>query len=109
MVLQRTLDNLRERPKHEREAVAFWIAVAVVLILFLFWGVFFFRNISTPDLQPVNAAYTQVVEQISSTQASPPTPETTGWVSSPSQSAGAEASQDVQIIQENSTDTNLYQ
>jgi hypothetical protein len=76
----------------------------VVAVLFLAWGSFFFRNIGAPDLKPVNNAYTQAVQQANSVQNSvPPPPDTTGWVSSASQTAGSNTSQDIQIIQEGGT------
>lgn len=45
MVVQKTLDNLKEKPKDEKVAVAGGIAVTVVLILLIAWALFFFRNI----------------------------------------------------------------
>lgn len=103
MVLQRTIENLRDRPRHEREAVAFWIAVAIVIVLTLAWGVYFFRNASAPDLSPVNNAYTEAVQQFNDVSEQMPSSGNTGWVSSGgSQSASVEAaSDDLQIIQTN--------
>jgi hypothetical protein len=108
MVLQQTIDNLRERPKHERQAVAFWIAVAVVLVLLIGWATFFFRSVAVPNLQPVNAAYTQAVQQVSTQTEPPPSPDDIGWVSSASQPASAadaanSGSDSLQIIQEDGT------
>jgi hypothetical protein len=102
MVLQRTIENLRDRPRHEREAVAFWIAVAIVIVLTLAWGVYFFRNTSAPDFSPVNNAYTEAVNQFNEVGQQIPKAGNTGWVSSGSQSASVEAtSDDLQIIQTN--------
>lgn len=102
MVLQRTIENLRDRPKHEREAVAFWIAVAIVVVLTLAWGVYFFRNASPPNLSPVNNAYTEAVNQLNTAREEIPTAGNTGWVSSGAQSASVEASSDdLQIIETN--------
>lgn len=56
MVFRRTVENLRERPREDRIAVAAWSAIAVVAILFLGWAVYFFNSIKTmpaPDLQSV--------------------------------------------------------
>jgi hypothetical protein len=45
MVLERTLNNLRERPKEERTAIAAWVAIGVVAILLIGWLVYFLHNI----------------------------------------------------------------
>lgn len=45
MAVQKTIDNLKERPKDERKAVATGIAAAVVLILFIGWAFLFFKKI----------------------------------------------------------------
>ena len=64
MVILRTIENLRERPKDERRAVALGVALAVVAILFVGWAIFFVRKVqSGADLQQVNQAYTQAVEK----------------------------------------------
>lgn len=44
-MLQKTLDNLKDKPKDDKVAVASGIAVSVVVILFVGWAIFFFRNI----------------------------------------------------------------
>ena len=56
MVVQRTIDNLKERPKHERKAVASWIAIGLIIILLVGWAIVFFSRIrsatqdsNTPD------------------------------------------------------------
>jgi hypothetical protein len=103
VVLQRTIDNLRERPKHERQAVAFWIAIAVVLVLVVAWGIFFFRSVGSTNLQPVSDTYNQAVQQVQTQQSQTPAPpDNTGWVSTAPQTAASDASQ-IQIIQENSS------
>lgn len=45
MVVQKTIDNLKERPKDEKTAVAGGIAITVVLILFIGWGFLFIKKI----------------------------------------------------------------
>lgn len=48
MVVQRTLDKieeLKERPHHERRIIALYAAVGVSGFLLLFWGFFAVRNI----------------------------------------------------------------
>jgi hypothetical protein len=55
MVVQRTLDNLKEKPHEEKKVVAGGIAIAVVLLLLVGWGFLFLRNIqrgtALPSLQ----------------------------------------------------------
>jgi len=53
MVVQKTIDNLKERPKDERKAVAGGIAITVVVVLLLAWGVIFIHRIQT-GAQKVN-------------------------------------------------------
>jgi len=112
MVLQRTIENLRERPKREREAVAFWIAVAVVAILLLGWCVYFFRSLGPTNLQPLNEAYNQAVQQAQAQQDTTPLPpDDTGWVSNAAQTpnaANAAAAGEIQIIQEDSATGTSY-
>jgi hypothetical protein len=45
MVVQRTIDNLKGRPEDERKAVAGGLAIFVIIMLIIVWGIFFFRNI----------------------------------------------------------------
>lgn len=69
MVVQRTLDKideLKERPHHERRAVARRIALGIVAFLILFWGFFQVRALSnfalrlnTPQESRVGTAETQ--------------------------------------------------
>jgi len=105
VMLERTIENLRERPKHEREAIAFWIAVAVVIILTIGWGTFFFRTLSIPDLQPpVNAAYNQAVQEAGAAQSEAPLPpDGLGWVSTSQPEDSSNAAEPIQIIQEGGT------
>ena len=53
MVLQRTIENLKDRPKHERRAVALLCALGVVVVLLIGWMFFFFRTVhrSVTDVQ----------------------------------------------------------
>ena len=53
MVLQKAVDNLKDKPKDERTAVAGGVAITVVIILFIAWGIFFFRRIQN-GTQEVN-------------------------------------------------------
>jgi hypothetical protein len=46
MVIQKTIDKLRERPHHERRRVAALAALSVIGVLFLLWSVTFFAGIS---------------------------------------------------------------
>lgn len=45
MVVQKTIDNLKERPHDEKKAVAGGIAIMVVIILIIGWGFLFLRKI----------------------------------------------------------------
>ncbi len=45
MVVQKTIDNLKDKPKDERKALAGGIAFAVVILLFFAWAFFFFKKI----------------------------------------------------------------
>ena len=62
MVIQNTIDNLRDRPHHERRAVALGISLGVVAVLFLGWIVFFVRNVQRDALAqpPVNEIASQM-------------------------------------------------
>lgn len=53
MVVQRTIDNLKDRPKDERKVVAGGIAIFVVVILLSAWAFFFFKRIQS-GAQEVN-------------------------------------------------------
>ncbi|MBI5645024.1 hypothetical protein HY970_02890 [Candidatus Kaiserbacteria bacterium] len=49
MVIERTLrriENLKERPHHERRALAASIAIGLVATLFLGWSVLFFKRLA---------------------------------------------------------------
>ncbi len=74
MVVRRTVENLRERSKEERTAIATWIALSVVAILFIAWVIYFFHSIATtpvPDLQSApNASASSGLQQ-----AQQPTPQ----------------------------------
>ena len=57
MVLERTLNNLRERPKEERTAIAAWISIGVVAILLIGWLIYFLHSIqNTPAPVPQSVA-----------------------------------------------------
>lgn len=53
MVVQKTINNLKERPKDERKVVAGGIAITVVVVLLLGWAVMFFKRIQSGS-QKVN-------------------------------------------------------
>lgn len=57
MVLQKAINNLKGRPRHERKVVAGAIAIATIAVLFLGWAILFFHEIQGNDAQiaqPVN-------------------------------------------------------
>src|SRR3989344_7682752 len=45
MVIQKAIDNLKDKPKDDRKAVAGGVAIVVVVVLFLGWAFIFFKNI----------------------------------------------------------------
>jgi hypothetical protein len=45
MVLQKAVDNLKERSKDERQVVAGGVAITVIIVLFIGWAVLFFKRI----------------------------------------------------------------
>lgn len=49
MVVQKTIDNLKDRPHDEKKAVASGIAISVIVILLIGWGFLFVRRVqNTP-------------------------------------------------------------
>ncbi len=68
MVIQRTIENLRERSKDERRAVAFGVALTVMLILFLAWAILFFKSLkTTTDVSQIHAVYTDTMQHAQET------------------------------------------
>ncbi len=82
MVLQKAVDNLKNRPENERKAVAGSIATLVVAILLVGWIVHFFKKIQSGgmqvgqigsglkeqfDIAPITEAQKQLVENYKST------------------------------------------
>ena len=54
MVVQRTLDKieeLKERPHHERRTIALYFAIGIAGALLLFWGFFAVRGIGKTAMQ----------------------------------------------------------
>ncbi len=45
MVVQKTINSLKDRPKDERQVVAMGTAGAVVLVLLVGWAFFFLKNL----------------------------------------------------------------
>ena len=63
MVLHRHINKLKERPHHERRAVALTIAIGVVIVLFFAWAFIFFTAIhanqpAAPTLQATTTVAT---------------------------------------------------
>ena len=75
MVLQRTIENLRERPKDERRAVALGISIAVMVVLFIGWAGFFFNEVNVGQVQEATGAYQNAVANVQEAYSQ------TGWVS----------------------------
>lgn len=59
MVVQKTINNLKERPKEERAVVAGGIAVSLVIVLLVAWAIFFFRSVQRNSEQLNLSAGTQ--------------------------------------------------
>ncbi len=53
MVVQKTINNLKEGPKEDKVAVASGVAVSVVVVLLAGWAIYFFHNLSK-DSQNIN-------------------------------------------------------
>ncbi len=51
MVVQKTINNLKQGPKEDKVVVAGGIAVSVVVVLLAAWAVFFFRNVQKNSQQ----------------------------------------------------------
>ncbi len=51
MVVQKTLNNLKQGSKEDKVAVASGIAVSVVVVLLAAWAIFFFRSIQRNSQQ----------------------------------------------------------
>ncbi len=49
MVLENTVNNLRERPRDQRKKIAAIAALAVIVILFLGWAILFFKKIQNTE------------------------------------------------------------
>jgi hypothetical protein len=70
MVVRRTIENLRARPKDERTAIAASIALGVVAVLFVGWVVYFFYNLeANPIESPANSSNTTPSQQVQATEA----------------------------------------
>ena len=51
MVVQKTINNLKERPKDERAVIAGGIAVSIVVVLLVAWAILFLRNLQKNSQQ----------------------------------------------------------
>lgn len=52
MALQNSIDNLKQKPKDERTAVASGIALSVVIVLLIAWVIGFFHKIQNGAIKP---------------------------------------------------------
>jgi hypothetical protein len=77
MVIQRTIESLKERPHEERRAVALSISIGVMAVLFIGWSVFFFRTQNIAQVQQVPDAYKDAVANVQEAY----NQSQTGWVS----------------------------
>jgi L-ascorbate metabolism protein UlaG (beta-lactamase superfamily) len=51
VVVQKTINNLKDRPKDERKVVAGGIAITIVIVLLLAWSIVFFKRIQAGTQQ----------------------------------------------------------
>jgi len=51
MVVQKTVNNLKERPNEEKKAVASGVAIGFVIILLIVWGFFFIKKVQNSNTQ----------------------------------------------------------
>ena len=70
MVIQRTIEQLRERPRHERRAVALGVAGGVMAVLFFAWIVFFVRNAQSEIRYTPNDQLTNLAQDVQDTYSS---------------------------------------
>ncbi len=98
MVIQKTIENLRERPKEERKAVALAVSFFVVVVLFLGWAIFFFQSIqSSNTTQVVETGFTSRVIEAKNTFETPAQSQVT---SAPVSSTTSPDAQGFQMIEE---------
>jgi hypothetical protein len=72
MVIQKTIENLRERSEEERRTVALTIAIAVVVVLLIGWTIFFlsgFRSLQVPSDNVYVDIGNEISDQVSAAQA----------------------------------------
>ena len=51
MVLQKAVDNLKDRPKDERKVIAGGIAITIIAVLFFVWAILFLKKIQSGTQQ----------------------------------------------------------
>ena len=56
MVVQKTLDNLKDKSHDEKKVVASGVAIGVVIILFVAWGFLFLRKVREGTFEPTDSA-----------------------------------------------------
>ncbi len=56
MVVQKTLNNLKDRSHEDKKAVATGIAISVVVLLIIAWGFLFIRKMQRSDLSSLQNA-----------------------------------------------------
>lgn len=90
MVVQKTIDNLKQGPKEDKVAVAGGIAISVVAILLIAWALFFFRNIQR--VVPTNVSgEVQIAPDAPSVTDAPQTPSIYLRTTDPLQQMGVDA------------------
>ncbi|HVM73529.1 MAG TPA: hypothetical protein VMU13_01460 [Candidatus Paceibacterota bacterium] len=72
MVVQRTIHHLKQRPHHERRAVALLSACFVVVVLFFGWAYAFFASVHSSALANQQAQVAQTAAANDSVQVATP-------------------------------------
>ena len=102
MVLQRTIENLRERPKEERKSIALGISAAVMASLFIGWAMYFFRTVNLADAPDPGNAVKSAVANVKEAY------DQSGWVSE-STRLPTESPQTQEVPQDSSASMQLIQ
>ena len=72
MVVERTIQNLRQRPAEDRKAVASGIAMGVAILILVVWTFVFIRSLKTLSLtSQQKEAYTATVGAVDAISVSP--------------------------------------
>ncbi len=68
MVILNTINNLKERPRDERKAIAKVAAIVIIVVIFVVWAVLFFKKIQNVGPIEINVESTEESTETSTTQ-----------------------------------------